>query len=70
METERANQALTASEIFDLVREDLELVEKAIDAESVASVETVTTIGRYLITRYAGSPPVPARPAAQVRDLW
>jgi octaprenyl-diphosphate synthase len=48
METERANQALTASEIFDLVREDLELVEKAIDVESVASVETVTTIGRYL----------------------
>jgi hypothetical protein len=34
METERANQALTASEIFDLVREDLELVEKAIDVES------------------------------------
>jgi octaprenyl-diphosphate synthase len=48
METERASQALTASEIFDLVREDLELVEKAIDVESVASVETVTTIGRYL----------------------
>jgi octaprenyl-diphosphate synthase len=48
METERANQALTASEIFDLVREDLELVEKAIDVESLASVETVTTIGRYL----------------------
>src|SRR5271163_3642273 len=48
METERANQALTASEIFDLVREDPELVEKAIDVESLASVETVTTIGRYL----------------------
>jgi octaprenyl-diphosphate synthase len=48
METERANPALTASEIFDLVREDLELVEKAIDVESVASVDTVTTIGRYL----------------------
>ena len=48
METERINQALTASEIFDLVRADLELVEKAIDAESLASVETVTTIGRYL----------------------
>ncbi|HXE65169.1 MAG TPA: polyprenyl synthetase family protein [Bryobacteraceae bacterium] len=48
METERANQALTASEIFDLVREDLEKVEKAIDVESLASVETVTTIGRYL----------------------
>jgi octaprenyl-diphosphate synthase len=48
METERVNQALTASEIFDLVRDDLDLVEKAIDAESVASVETVTTIGHYL----------------------
>jgi octaprenyl-diphosphate synthase len=48
METERVNQALTASEIFDLVREDLEKVEKAIDIESLASVDTVTTIGRYL----------------------
>jgi octaprenyl-diphosphate synthase len=48
METERANQALTASEIFDLVREDLEKVEKAIDVESLASVDTATTIGRYL----------------------
>lgn len=48
METERANQALTASEIFDLVREDLVKVEKAIDIESLASVDTVTTIGRYL----------------------
>jgi octaprenyl-diphosphate synthase len=46
METER--QALTAREIFDLVREDLEHVEKAINADSLASVETVTTIGRYL----------------------
>jgi len=48
METERIGQALTAREIFDLVREDLERVEKAINAESLASVETVTTIGRYL----------------------
>jgi octaprenyl-diphosphate synthase len=48
METERANQIQSTSEIFDLVRGDLELVEKAIDAESLASVETVTTIGRYL----------------------
>ena len=48
METERIGQALTAREIFDLVREDLECVEKAINAESLASVETVTTIGRYL----------------------
>jgi octaprenyl-diphosphate synthase len=48
METERAGQILTAREIFDLVREDLQQVEKAIDVESVASVETVTTIGKYL----------------------
>jgi octaprenyl-diphosphate synthase len=48
METERAGQVLSAREIFDLVREDLEQVEKAINVESLASVETVTTIGRYL----------------------
>jgi octaprenyl-diphosphate synthase len=48
METERLGQALSAREIFDLVREDLECVEKAINIESLASVETVTTIGRYL----------------------
>jgi octaprenyl-diphosphate synthase len=48
METERIGQVLPAREIFELVREDLEAVEKAIDAESLASVETVTTIGRYL----------------------
>ena len=41
-------QILTAVEIFDLVREDLQRVEKAIDIESVGSVETVTMIGRYL----------------------
>lgn len=48
METDRAGQVLTAAEIFDLVREDLQWVEKAINAESLASVEAVTTIGRYL----------------------
>jgi octaprenyl-diphosphate synthase len=48
METERAGQILTAGEIFDLVREDLQQVEKAIDLESVASVETVTAIGKHL----------------------
>ncbi len=48
METERARAAVSAREIFELVREDLERVEKAIDVESLASVETVTTIGRYL----------------------
>ena len=48
MAIERAGQILTAAEIFDLVREDLQHVEKAIDLESVGSVETVTTIGKYL----------------------
>src|ERR1700678_2972678 len=48
METERIGRVLSAREIFDLVREDLQGVEKAIDLESLASVETVTTIGRYL----------------------
>ncbi len=48
MPTERAGQILTAAEIFDLVREDLQLVEAAIDVESVASVDTVTTISKYL----------------------
>src|ERR1700676_3915245 len=48
MATEGTKQALSARDIFDLVREDLEQVEKAINVESLASVETVTTIGRYL----------------------
>jgi octaprenyl-diphosphate synthase len=48
MATDKASQILTAAEIFDLVREDLHGVEKAIDVEAVASVETVTTIGKYL----------------------
>lgn len=48
METDRAGQVLSAAEIFNLVREDLQRVEKAIELESLASVETVTTIGRYL----------------------
>jgi octaprenyl-diphosphate synthase len=48
METERIGQVLSAREIFDLVRDDLAQVEKAINVESLASVETVTTIGRYL----------------------
>jgi octaprenyl-diphosphate synthase len=48
METERVGQALSAREIFELVREDLAGVEKAINSDSLASVETVTTIGRYL----------------------
>ena len=44
----KLGQALTAREIFDLIQEDLELVEKKITAESVASVDAVTAIGAYL----------------------
>jgi octaprenyl-diphosphate synthase len=49
MKTERAGlSTLSAAEIFELVREDLQRVETAIDVESVASVDTVTAIGRHL----------------------
>ncbi len=44
----KLGQVLTAREIFDLVHEELEQVEKKITAESVASVEAVTAIGQYL----------------------
>src|SRR5450755_4225799 len=44
----KLGQALTAREIFDLIQDDLELVEKKITAESVASVDAVTAIGQYL----------------------
>ena len=39
---------LTARDIFELVKDDLERVEREISLESVASVDAVTTIGRYL----------------------
>ncbi len=44
----KLGQSLTAREILDLVQADLEKVERVIGLESVASVEAVTTIGRYL----------------------
>src|SRR5260370_10100274 len=44
----KLGQSLTARDIFDLVKDDLERVEREINLESVASVEAVTTIGRYL----------------------
>ena len=44
----KLGQALTAREIFDLIQEELEQVEKHISAESVASVDAVTAIGQYL----------------------
>jgi octaprenyl-diphosphate synthase len=48
MEIGQARQVLTADEIFDLLREDLNGVEKAIAIESVASVDSVTPISKYL----------------------
>ncbi len=44
----RLGQTLTALEIFELVKKDLERVEHEISLESVASVDAVTTISRYL----------------------
>jgi octaprenyl-diphosphate synthase len=44
----KLGQALTAREIFDLIQDDLEQVEKKITVESVASVDAVTAIGQYL----------------------
>ena len=44
----KLGQALSAREIFDLIQDDLEQVEKKITSESVASVDAVTAIGQYL----------------------
>src|SRR5215469_4305812 len=44
----KIGQALTAAEIFDLVRENLAQAEREIGLESIASVEAVTYIGQYL----------------------
>jgi octaprenyl-diphosphate synthase len=44
----KLGQALTAREVFDLVRDDLDRVEKEISRESVASVDAITAIGQYL----------------------
>lgn len=44
----KLGQSLTSRDIFDLVKHDLERVEREISLESVASVDAVTTIGRYL----------------------
>lgn len=48
MEIERKQQVLTADEIFDLVRDDLRGVEKAIGIESVTSAHTARPISKYL----------------------
>lgn len=44
----KIGQTLTAIEIFDLVRKDLDQVEREIGLESIASVEALTSIGQYL----------------------
>jgi octaprenyl-diphosphate synthase len=44
----KLGQALSAKEVFDLVRDDLVRVEKEISRESVASVDAITAIGQYL----------------------
>jgi len=44
----KLGQALTAREIFELIQDELEQVEKKITVESVASVDAVTAIGQYL----------------------
>lgn len=44
----KIGQTLTAREILNLVKKDLERVEREITLESVASVDAVTTISRYL----------------------
>ena len=44
----KIGQKLTAIEIFDLVRTDLDQVEREIGLESIASVEALTSIGQYL----------------------
>jgi octaprenyl-diphosphate synthase len=48
MNLSKLGQALTAREIFDLIQDELDQVEKKITAESVASVDAVTAIGQYL----------------------
>src|ERR1035441_4830593 len=44
----KVGQIVTAREVFDLIRDELEQVEKKIAAESVASADAVTAIGQYL----------------------
>jgi octaprenyl-diphosphate synthase len=44
----KAGASLATREIVELVQEDLLLVEHEISLESVASVDAITTIGRYL----------------------
>jgi octaprenyl-diphosphate synthase len=44
----RIGQSFAASQILDLVQEDLKRVEREICLDSIASVDAITAIGRYL----------------------
>ena len=44
----KVGQAITGREIFDLIQDELEEVEKKITGESVASADAVTAIGQHL----------------------
>jgi octaprenyl-diphosphate synthase len=44
----KLGQSLTAREIYNLVKADLQKVEREMDLESVASVDAITTIGKYV----------------------
>ena len=44
----KIGQSLTALEIFDLVRPDLDQVEREMGLESIASVDAITYIGQYI----------------------
>ena len=48
MSFSKPGESLAAREILDLIGEDLRRVEQEIDLESMASVNAVTTISRYL----------------------
>lgn len=48
MELSKVGQTLTAWELLELVRADLQLVEREIGLQSVSSVDAITAIGRYL----------------------
>ena len=44
----KLRQALTARELFNLIQDELDQVEKKLTTESVAPLDTVTAIGQYL----------------------
>jgi octaprenyl-diphosphate synthase len=48
MSFSKLGQSFTAREVFDLVKEELKLVEREINIESIAGVEAVTNISQHL----------------------